>query len=265
MGIITNQTAALYVANSLGGPDGLGSVTIYPTGSTGNATPTVTISGSGGTNNTGLNFPTDLAFDASGNLYVTNAYGGPDGYGSVTIYAPGFNGNVAPVATISDNPSCAACDNTGLTFPYGIAIDPAGKIYVANVGGGPDTLGSVTIYAALGSSTGTLNEAPTATIAGASIGNNNTGLSFPSSIALDSAANIYVTNDGSLNGGADSITIYSAGSKGNVTPSSTITGSNTGLANPQGIAISWNAGVMGGIEPAAKLKPSKRKRGELRK
>ena len=52
---------------------------------------------------------------------------------------------------------------------------------------------SVFVYPALGSSTGLLNEAPTATISGS-----NTGLSFPHGIALDSSRNIYVAELGNL-------------------------------------------------------------------
>jgi hypothetical protein len=61
-------------------------------------------------------------------------------------------------------------------------------------------------------------------------------------MALDSSANIYVTNNGSLLGGTDSITVYSAGSSGNVAPLTTITGFITGLGGPQGIAIGRNGG-----------------------
>ncbi len=167
-GIATNSSGSLYVTNSAGGPDGLGSVTVYPSGSNGNVAPSVTISGNSTSDNTGFNSPSGIAFDASGNLYVANAYGGPDNYGSITIYPPGSNGNVTPIATISDSPTCAPCDKTNLNFPYGVALDSSGKIYVVNALGGPDSLGSVTIFPALGSSTGTLNEAPRSTISGTS-------------------------------------------------------------------------------------------------
>ena len=103
--------------------------------------------------------------------------------------------------------------------------------------GGVDSFGSVTVYPPLGSSTGILNEAPSSTIGGDSINADITGFSNPIGIALDSSANIYVSNDGSSVGGADSITVYPAGSNGNVAPSATITGLSTGLGLPQGIAI----------------------------
>jgi sugar lactone lactonase YvrE len=258
--IAVNPNGSLYVANSVGGPDAAGSVTVYPSGSKGNATPSIAISGNSSGDNTGFSFPTGIAFDALGNLYVANAYGGPDGVGSITIYPPGSNGNVTPTATISDNPNCAPCDNTGLGFPYGVAVDFSGNIYVVNSYGGLDSMGSVTVYPPLGTSTGTLNESPSATIQGNSLNNDATGFIYPDGIALDSKANVYVTNPGSIIGDADSINVYSAGSNGNVAPSSTITGSSTGLGMPQGIAITWNAGYLGGSSPAYVKAPPKPKK-----
>ena len=246
-GIATDSSGNLFVANSAGGPDGLGSVTVYPAGSNGNIAPSVTISGDSNSDNTGFNFPTGIALDSSGNLYVANVGGGPDSFGSITVYPAGSNGDVTPIATISDDPNCAPCDNTGLSLPLGIAIDSIGNIYVANVAGGPDDLGSVTVYPPLGSSTGILNEPPSATISGSDINDDNTGFDSPSGIALDSGANIYVTNNGSLAGGTDSVTVYPplGSSIGilNEAPLATVTGFITGLGGPQGIAIGPNGGV----------------------
>jgi hypothetical protein len=93
-------------------------------------------------------------------------------------------------------------------------MDSNKNIYVANSRGGLGNYGSVTIYPPLGSSTGLLNEAPIATIAGqfnasctgmgtpyaccTSAQNGDctdaTGLAFPSSIMLDSSEDIFVTN-----------------------------------------------------------------------
>ena len=94
----------------------------------------------------------------------------------------------------------------------------------------------MTEYAPFGTQTGVLNVAPAATIVGDSSAD-STGFNNPSAIALDPMGNIYITNYGSQNGGAGSVTIYPAGSNGNVTPSSTISGPLTGLSAPQGIAV----------------------------
>ncbi len=87
-------------------------------------------------------------------------------------------------------------------------------------------------------STGIVNEAPVANISGT-----NTALNRPAAIAVDSAGNIYVANDG---GGppasvagyvSGAITIYSAGSNGNVAPRDMIVGSATELGSPSAIAL----------------------------
>jgi DNA-binding beta-propeller fold protein YncE len=58
-------------------------------------------------------------------------------------------------------------------------------------------------------------------------------------LALDAGGNIYVTNDHS--GGT--ITVYSAGSDGNVLPIATISGTNTELSFPQGLALDSSVNI----------------------
>ncbi len=123
-------------------------MTVYAANATNNAPPTVTISGVA----TGLAEPEALAFDAAGNIYVSNGMGN-----SVTVYSAGASGNATPTKTIIG----AA---TGLSTPNGIALDAldaAGNLYVANESGG-----SVTVYPA--GATG--NAPPVAVISGAATG-----------------------------------------------------------------------------------------------
>ena len=61
---------------------------------------------------------------------------------------------------------------------------------------------------------------------------NNTGLSGPEGITLDSSLNIYVAD-----ANAASVFVYSAGSTGNVPPIATISGPATGLSAPYGIGL----------------------------
>ena len=169
---------------------------------------------------TGLTEPAFMAFDPSGNIYVTNS--NSQGVGTITIYAKGSNGDATPIAIIGGS-------NTGLQFPQGIALDSSGKIYVADFGAT-----SVFVYPALGSSTGLLNEAPTATI--------SRGLRIPVGIALDSSGKIYVTDDL-----AESVFVYPAlGSSTGVLdegPTATISGSNTGLREPEGVAVDSSGNI----------------------
>jgi sugar lactone lactonase YvrE len=195
-------------------------ITIYAAGSKGDAAPIAIIGGP----NTGLSDPAGIALDSNLNIYVANA-GAP----GVSVYQPLGSStgllNEAPIATISGS-------NTGLTYPQGIAVDStSGNIYVADEGAT-----SVYVYPALGSSTGPLNEAPTATISGL-----DTGLSSPEGIALDSSLNIYVADES-----ASSVYVYPplASSTGllNEAPTATISGSDTGLISPYGIALDSTTG-----------------------
>jgi sugar lactone lactonase YvrE len=136
----------------------------------------------------------------------------------VNVYAPGSY--ATPSATIAGS-------STGLNGT-GVAVDSKGNIYVSNAGNINCDLGpySVTVYPA--GSNG--NVTPSATITGS-----NTGLSCPMGIAVDSSGNIYVANW--LADVWGSITVYPAGSNGNVAPTATISGGNTDLDAPWGIAV----------------------------
>jgi hypothetical protein len=214
VGVAVDSSGNIYVANDLGGESGLGSVTVYPFGANGNVTPITKITGG----QTGFDFPTGIALDSSRNIYVTNC--GLDCSGSnprsVEIFAAGSSGNVKPMASIMGG-------KTELDFPFGIALDSGGNIYVANSLGGENVLGSVTMYPA--GSKG--NVAPAATIAG-----HMTTFDNPTGIALDADANIYVSN---LN--SNTVTIFAAGTNGNIPPSATISSKTSGLDMPYGIAI----------------------------
>ncbi|MGH7813206.1 MAG: SBBP repeat-containing protein [Candidatus Binataceae bacterium] len=200
------------------------SITVYPAGSNGNAAPIATITGS----NTGLYAPLGIAVDSSGNVYVANVnddltFGDA---GIVTVYPTGSNGNVAPIAAITD----AYSENNGGSLAGGIAVDSSGNVYVANCGicGSGSVPDSIDVLPA--GSNG--NVVPSASIAGS-----NTGLSVPTGVALDSSGNIYVLNFVSHPGGAGFITVYPAGSNGNAAPSAMIVGPATDLTSPAGIAV----------------------------
>ncbi len=219
-GVAVDASGKIYVTNSPGQFGGPSAITIYAKGSNGSVAPIAAISGS----NTGLTAPQGIALDSSGKVYVADG-GNPNPacpcspiQPSVFVYAAGSSGNIAPIATIGGS-------NTFLAFspssPLGIAVDSSGKIYVTDGD-------NVFVYPALGSSTGTLDEFPTARISGS-----NTGLMAPEGIAVDPSGKIYVA-DGS-------VFVYPAlgSSTGtlNEAPTATISGSNTGLSAPVGIAV----------------------------
>lgn len=241
----------LYAVNQGGN-----SVTVYASGATANATPIQDISGS----KTGLSAPFGVAVDGNGNTYVTNMDD------VITVYAPNATGNEKPARTIigpayhqpksiAINPVngdmyVARANNnaifiyaasasgsaspigeiqgsrTGLDYPFGVALDKTGNIYVTNTDDGTGN-GSVAVYAA--GSTG--NVAPVQTIAGT-----HTELAGPQQIALDSSLNIYVANS-AYDSGKGSLTVYAAGASGNVAPIETIEGSKTELDGADGITL----------------------------
>jgi hypothetical protein len=104
------------------------SITIYPAGSSGDVAPIAVISGS----RTDLQLPQGIAIDSDGKIYVANDGNledpAPDAdrydqrpradpADSITVYAPGSSGDVAPIARING-------PLTGLGHPMGIAVGP---------------------------------------------------------------------------------------------------------------------------------------------
>jgi hypothetical protein len=114
----------------------------------------------------GITNPQALVFDALGNLFVASQPG------SVTEYAPPYNG--APTAIAN-----------GVNHPQALAIDSRGNLFVAN-GSGSNT---VTVYSSpyIGS--------PSATI--------SAGIDDPVALALDSSSDLFV-----VNAAADTVTEY---------------------------------------------------------
>lgn len=274
-GIALDSQGNIYVANELGGPVvphqrfDVGRVTVYAAGSSGNVAPVAAISGA----KTGLASPTDIALDSADNIYVVNQTTANTGdnenfVASITVYQAGSKGDTAPIATIAgDNTALTsfggiALDATGNIYtsgysamlggttvsifaagsngnvspattifdgesPAGIALDPSRNIYLLNRYGGTVPGGEIVVYAAGSSGDAT----PLSTIQ-----NNLSGLSDASGVALDSAGTIYVADISGGSGG--SVDSYPAGSYATaVSPSTTITGPDTQLANPSKVAV----------------------------
>ena len=168
-------------------------------------------------------------------VYVTN--GGND---TVTSY-PLSAGNLVPSTRLSGIAQ-------GLNAPDGLAINDAGRVYVADSGAN-----AITEYNR-GATT------PTATIAGPI-----TGLASPAGLTLDGAGRLYVANRA-----ANSITVFAPDVSGNTGPLFTIAGPDTGLISPAAVAVdsqgrlwvanasgnsitAYAAGASGDAKPVARI------------
>jgi sugar lactone lactonase YvrE len=162
-------------------------------------------------------------------IFVTNLGGN-----YVTVYDLNSDRNAAPLANIRGTlPERAlnalVAGASGLDDPFGIAVDPHGQIYVADMSGGANYTGEVLIFAP--GSRGSAK--PLRQISGA-----DTALLGSRAIAVDSFGNIYVTTKGKPLGHFQSgINVYSVGGSGDLPPSRAIGGPRTGLMNPEGVAV----------------------------
>ena len=118
------------------------------------------------------------------------------------------------------NPSPEGSITNGIDYPFGLAVDKKGTLYVANLLGGSPDIGSITIYPQGSSS-------PSVTI--------TNGVSNPYGIAVDSRGDIFASNLGN-----DTVVGYKAGK---TTPFETIDFSNLGQALGVGVDAKNNIWV----------------------
>jgi sugar lactone lactonase YvrE len=148
-------------------------------------------SGDGGTATAAqLNFPTGVAVDSFGNLYIADTDNlrirKVDTFGVITTVAGNGTGcNSGPNDTPIDN--VPAVDSG--VCPSSVAVDAAGNLYIADFNSGRirkvDTSGTITTIA--GGGTNGLGDGGPATSA---------QLQFPSDVVVDSSGKIYVSDSG---------------------------------------------------------------------
>lgn len=207
----THAKPAIYVANAL---YPVGSLTAYAQNANGDLRPLRTIAGS----NTQIRQPEGVALDTRGRLYVANLYGGgTSGNGNILVFAPNANGNAAPIATIAQD----------LYYPFGVALDSSGNVYVANSQGQ-----SITEYAA-----GSYQFVR-------KIQGDYTGL-YPAGLTIDARGKIYAVNNCFCNSNSPpTITVYASTAHGDAQPLRTI-GPESELYYPQGgIAVNAKGEVL---------------------
>jgi hypothetical protein len=161
-------TPALYVANY-----GDGTITAYPTTASGNASPAVTITGTGGS----LDGPAETAFDRSGDLWVPDS--ADDTVVEFSRSQLGASGTPDPKATISSN-------DGSLRKPTGVAFDGSGDLWVVN------SIGDTVVeydQAQLDDLASVGDPHPVSLIAAASH-----SLTAPWDLAFDHSGDLWVTN-----------------------------------------------------------------------
>jgi hypothetical protein len=167
-------------------------------------------------NATGLTEPQSVAVDAAGQVFVTNKTAD-----SITEYADGATGNIAPIATISGS-------QTGLSSPVGIAI-AGSDVWVAD----SDVNGTLERFT-VGSDGNVL---PFQSIYGS-----KTGLVSPQGIFLtDDGLTLWVTNN-SGSPSHDSVTRFDTQDSGNRAPDTTISGTKTQLDDPTAVVADNETG-----------------------
>jgi len=139
-----------------------------------------------------------IAFDPSGNMYISYDYQGV-GSDFVAVYVPPFTSTLSATRDIGGT-------NTGLGSPYGITVDASYNLFVAN-----RSPASITEYA----SGATGNATPSHTIAGA-----NTGINQPMDVAINPVnGDIGVVNYNGSSCMPDNKTlVFPTGTNGNVAP-----------------------------------------------
>ena len=227
----TNSTARFYYPTDVA-VDAAGSVFV---GDDGNftirkVTPAgvvTTLAGSGiqgstdGTNSMArFNYPYGVAVDAAGNVYVSDS-------GNYTIRKVTTVGVVTTLAGSALTLGSADGTNSTARFynPYGVAVDSAGNVYVADSGN--HTIRKVTSAGVVTTLAGSAGHAGKANGTGIAAQLNN-----PSGVVVDSSGNVYVADKGNL-------TIRKVTSVGVVT---TLAGSagHVGTVNGTGIAAQFN-------------------------
>lgn len=217
--VAVDDNGDIYVAQ---GGEGPYAVKVFAANANGNVASLRTIVGP----DTKLDAPLGVAISPiNGNIFVANSGLNASFPGSVTVYAPNANGNVAPIATI-------AGAHTGLNEPDGLTLDSVGNLYVANQSGCSPGYGSgsVTVYAP--GATGDVT--PLRAIMGG-----DTDLCNPAKIAIDPSGELHVADSEPLGAVSD----YSAEADGDAVPLRWLIGKKTGMSAADGIAMDSNGNV----------------------
>jgi hypothetical protein len=212
LAIALDAQGYLYVANQTEGGPPDASILVFPPGASGNVAPVRQIFGAGEA--------IKLAVDGGGNLIVASGFlFSSTTPNQILVYAPGANGNATPIRHISGPNTGLGAGTTALSY-WSVAVLPGGARIRAAL---PGPVPHVNIYAdgAYGDAT------PEFTLSGPL-----THLLGTDALAIDPDSREYVASAQS-----NTICVYPSNASGNVPPAAIISGPDTGLNDPLGLAI----------------------------
>jgi hypothetical protein len=133
-----------------------------------------------------LNYPYGVAVDGSGNIYIADA--GNNRIRKVSA-SSGIISTVAGNGTGAYGGDGSAATSASLNYPYGVAVDISGNIYIADAGNNrirKVSASSGVISTVAGNGTGAYGGDDSAAIAA--------NLKFPTGVAVDNSGNIYIAD-----------------------------------------------------------------------
>jgi sugar lactone lactonase YvrE len=134
-----------------------------------------------------LAYPYGIALDTAGNLYIA------DTWNAVIrkVTTAGIISTVAGSNVIAYSGDGGPATQAGLNYPYGVAVDSSGALYIA------DTANSVIRKVATVNIT-TMAGTPTAGYAGDGGAATAAELQFPHSVAVDASGNVFIADSGNI-------------------------------------------------------------------
>ncbi len=147
-------------------------------------------SGDGGpATNARLYFPSGVAVDTSGNLFIADA----NNYRIRKVNASGTITTVAGNGTSGDSGDGGPATNASLTGPLGVAVDTAGNLFIADVDWGNHRVrkvnasGTITRVAGAGGNCVGCGDGGPAT---------SGNLQYPNGVAVDTSGNLFIADTG---------------------------------------------------------------------